>query len=33
MLEIVDSLNGHRLFQTAEEVDAHIRAGRDSWER
>ena len=24
---------GHRLFRSAEEVDAHIQAERDSWER
>lgn len=24
---------GHRLFKSAEEVDAYIRAERDSWDR
>lgn len=24
---------GHRLFKSADEVDAHIRAERDSWDR
>ena len=33
MLEIIESLNGHRMFQTAEEVDEYLRAERDSWER
>jgi hypothetical protein len=32
-LEIIESLKGHRLFQTAEEVDRHINEERDSWER
>ena len=27
------TFSGHRLFQTAEEVDANIREERDSWER
>jgi hypothetical protein len=33
MLELVESLNGRRHFQTAEGVNAYIRAERDSWER
>lgn len=31
-LEIIDSLKGHRLFATPEEVDSHVREERDSWE-
>ena len=31
--EVLANLSGHRLFQTAEEVDAYIREERDSWER
>jgi hypothetical protein len=31
--EILANLSGHRLFQSAEEVDAYIRGERDSWER
>jgi hypothetical protein len=32
-LDILAEFPGHRLFQTAEEVDAYIREERDSWER
>ena len=32
-LEIIESLKGHRLFQTPEEVDRHLQEERDSWER
>ena len=32
-LDILAEAPGHRLFQTAEEVDAYIREERDSWER
>lgn len=31
-LDILAEAPGHRLFQTAEEVDAYIREERDSWE-
>ena len=31
-LELIRSLNGHRLFQSGEEVDKHINEERDSWE-
>ena len=33
IFDIVKSLNGHRLFQTAEEVDRYINEERDSWDR
>ena len=33
VLEILADAPGHRLFNTAEEVDAYIREERDSWER
>jgi len=32
-LEIIESYHGHRLFQTAEEVDRYINEERDSWDR
>jgi len=32
-LEIIESLRGHRLFQTPEEVDKYLEAERDAWER
>lgn len=31
-LDILEKAPGHRLFQTAEEVDAYIREERDSWD-
>lgn len=31
-LEIIESLEGHRIFQTAEDVDRYINEERDSWE-
>jgi len=31
--DVLDDLPRHRLFKTAEEVDAYIREERDSWER
>ena len=31
-LEIIDSLKGHRLFETAEEADRYLQEERDSWE-
>jgi hypothetical protein len=33
VLDMISTFSGHRLFQTAEEVDAYIREERDSWER
>ncbi|HKB48575.1 MAG TPA: hypothetical protein VKC57_12815 [Ktedonobacterales bacterium] len=33
VLDIVENLPGHRLFKTADEVDAYIREERDSWDR
>jgi hypothetical protein len=32
VLEIIDSLKGHRLFETAEEADTYLQKERDSWE-
>ena len=32
-LDILSESPGHRLFKTAEEVDAYIREERDSWDR
>ena len=32
-LEIIESLHGHRLFQTAADVDCHLQEERDSWQR
>jgi hypothetical protein len=32
VLEIIDSLKGHRLFETAEEADRYLQKERDSWE-
>jgi hypothetical protein len=31
--EILAELPGHRIFKTADEVDAYIREERDSWDR
>lgn len=33
VIDIVEKLPGHRLFKTAEEVDAYIAEERDSWDR
>lgn len=33
VIDIVKDLPGHRIFQTADEVDAYIREERDSWDR
>ncbi len=33
VIDIVKDLPGHRVFKTAEEVDAYIREERDSWDR
>jgi len=32
VIDILRALPGHRLFRSAEEVDAYIREERDSWE-
>ena len=32
VLEILSSAPGHRVFQTAEEVDEHIKQERASWD-
>lgn len=32
VIDILTALPGHRLFQTAEEVDAYMHEERDSWE-
>ena len=32
-LDIIASLQGHRLFQTPEEVDRYLQEERDSWDR
>jgi hypothetical protein len=32
-LDIIESLKGHRLFQSPEEVDRYINEERDSWDR
>jgi hypothetical protein len=32
-LEIIESLRGHRLFRTPEDVDRYIKEERDSWDR
>jgi hypothetical protein len=33
VIDIVENLPGHRLFKTADEVDAYLREERDSWDR
>ena len=33
VLEIIESLKGHRLFQTPEDVDKYLQQERDSWDR
>jgi hypothetical protein len=33
VIDIVEHLPGHRLFKTAEEVDAYINEERASWDR
>jgi hypothetical protein len=30
-LEIIESLGGHRLFSTTEEVDRYVQEERDEW--
>ena len=32
-LEIIRRLKGHRLFQSPEEVDRHLKEERDAWDR
>lgn len=32
VIDILRSLPGHRLFQSAEEVDDYLRVERESWE-
>ncbi len=32
-LEIINSLKGHRAFQSSAEVNAYLREERDSWDR
>ena len=32
-LDIIESLKGHRLFQSPEEVDRYINEERNSWDR
>jgi hypothetical protein len=32
-LEIIESLKGHRLFPTVEEVDHYLRQEREAWDR
>ncbi len=31
--DILETMSGHRIFKTAEEVDAYINEERDSWDR
>ena len=33
VIDLVKDLPGHRIFKTAEEVDAYIREELDSWDR
>jgi hypothetical protein len=32
-VDILAEAPGHRIFQTAEEVDSYVREERDSWDR
>ena len=32
VIDIIKILPGHRLYQSAEEIDAYIREERDAWE-
>lgn len=32
-LEIIESLHGHRLFQTPDQVRRHLQEERDAWDR
>ena len=31
--ELLENLNGERIFQTPDEVDQHLKTERESWER
>ena len=31
-LEIIEALNGHRLFETPQDVDRDLQGERDSWQ-
>jgi hypothetical protein len=31
-LDIINGLNGHRLFKSAQEVDNHLQEERDAWD-
>ncbi|HEY7975375.1 MAG TPA: hypothetical protein VID72_08545 [Ktedonobacterales bacterium] len=33
VIDIITALPGHRVFNTADEVDAYIREERDAWDR
>ena len=33
VIDIITALPGHRIFKTAEEVDAYVREERDAWDR
>jgi hypothetical protein len=33
VLEIIESLRGHRHFQTADQVRRHLHEERDAWDR
>ncbi|MGH2493349.1 MAG: hypothetical protein ACRDIV_01460 [Ktedonobacteraceae bacterium] len=33
VIDVLKNLPGHQLFHTADEVDAHIREERESWDR
>ena len=32
-LDVIESLHGHRLFQTPEQVNRHLQEERDAWDR
>jgi hypothetical protein len=32
-ISIIESLHGHRLFQSPDEVDRYLQEERDSWDR
>lgn len=33
MIDLIKDLPGHRLFKTADDVDAYLREERESWDR
>ena len=33
VIDVLKNLSGHQLFHTADEIDAHIREERESWDR